>query len=198
MATDWLFYWMTQPSGLVLIGLAILVPFILWRLVLGRAFAAVGFLPPVVAYACAATGLLIVCFASAYLDFSGRVASGLLEEAQRWSIVPGWTIYSVVLYLIYVLPILGLVGVPLSALLLRTDNLTWVTIGVAIVVLWLALAVLSWAFPLNDWHRTHRFASLMGWLAELFPGVMTIGVPFLAGVYLTARRARREAIQTTA
>lgn len=37
MPTDWLFYWMTSLGGLILIGIAIGVPFLLWQKILGAA-----------------------------------------------------------------------------------------------------------------------------------------------------------------
>jgi hypothetical protein len=191
VATDWLFYWMTQPSGLALIGLAVVVPFILWRLLLGNVFAAVGFSPLAVAYACAAFGILVVNFTASHIEFSDRVSSGLLQESQRWSIVPGWTTYAAVLSLIYVLPLLAVVGVPLAALLLRMRRLTYASIAAAVVALWLVLAVVAWAFPINEWHRTHRLASLTGWLTELLPSIVLIAVPFFVGIYGASRSARR-------
>lgn len=191
MATDWLFYWMTRPSGLALIGLAVLVPFIFWRLLLGNAFAGVGFAPLAVAYACAALGLLLVNFGTSYVEFSSRASAGLLQEAQRWSIVPGWTIYSAMISLIYVLPLLAIVAVPLAALLLRARKLKYLNIAIAAVTLWLGLAVLAWFSPINEWQRTHRIASFVGLLRELLPGIVLVAVPFFLGVHGLTRSARR-------
>ena len=188
MATDWLFYWMTEPSGLALIGLAVAIPFLFWRLVLGHSFAGVGFMPLVIAYACAGLGLLLACFLSSYVDFSSRVSSGGLQESQRWSIVPGWTIYAAVLSLIYVLPLLGIVGVPLSALLLRTRKLTYVTIAAATVTLWLVLALVMWWAPPTTSGSRHIFLkSLTTLLKELLPGIVLVAGPFLLAIYGASR-----------
>ncbi|MBA3595487.1 MAG: hypothetical protein M3Q12_01840 [Pseudomonadota bacterium] len=190
MALDWLFYWMTEPRGLAAITLAVTLPFILWRLVLGKTFRPVGFKPLVAAYALAALGLLTVNFATSHIEFSARVADKLLQEAQRWSIVPGWTVYVTVISLLYVLPLLGLVAVPVSALLLRLRRLSLKTIVLAVLASWLTLALIAWSIPTDDWDRGRRLESLTLWLTELAPGVVLVALPFLLGVYLASRRYR--------
>ena len=190
MPTDWLFYWMMQPTGLLLIGLAVFIPFILWRFALGHAFPGVGFTPLLVAYACAALGLLVVNFTWSYLEFSERVTNGLLSEAQRWPIVAGWTLYTAVLSLIVVLPLLGIVGVPLSALLIRMRRLTYLNIAMTIMALWLALTLMAWGYPSNEWDRTHRLESLITWLKTLLPGIALIAGPFLLGIHQASRSSR--------
>lgn len=187
MALDWLFYWMTEPLGLAAIALAIALPFVLWRVVLGQTFRHIGFKPLLAAYALAALGLLTVNFATAHIEFSSRVADKLLQEAQRWSLVPGWTVYGAVISLLFVLPLLGLVAVPVSALLLRLRRLSLTTIGIAVLASWLTLVLIAWSIPSDDWDRDHRLESLTLWLTELAPGVVLVALPFLLGVYLASR-----------
>lgn len=182
MPTDWLFYWMTLPSGLALIGLATGIPFIIWRLVLGRAYTEIGFKPLVAAYVCAIAGLAAMAFISSHFEFNSRVAQGVLPEAQRWSTVPGWSIYLAVLSLIFVLPLAGLVGTPLSALLLRLRRFTYANIAIATVALWLSLAVLAWVLEVNEWHRTHSFESFFMFLKDLVPSILLIALPFLLSI----------------
>lgn len=190
MPPDWLFYWMTRPTGLALMVAAVAVPFIVWRLVLGRTFARIGYAPLGVGYCLATLGLLALTFISSHLQFSARVAKNVLPEAQRWSTVPGWTVYASVLSLVIVLPILGLLGVPLSALLLRLRRFTLASIGATVIAVWLALVVVAWAFPGNEWHRSNRIESLVMWLKELAPGVLLVALPFLAGIYIMSRGYR--------
>src|SRR5262245_39626408 len=93
--------------------------FLIWHALLGETFGDLGVTPLVVAYASAIAGLMVLCFAYSYLDFSDRVSRGVLSEPQRWSVVPGWTLYLVLLGLWIVLPGLTLVCVPLAAALIR-------------------------------------------------------------------------------
>jgi hypothetical protein len=178
MPTDFLFYGMTRPAGLTIIGLALAVPFVLWRLVLGEGFRPIGFGPLVLAYACTALGYFVLIFASAYTDFSARVARGLLAEEQRWSIVPGWTIYELVLFLILLLPFLTLAA-PYAALLLRLHSLKWSSIIATSLGVWVALGLLMWLIALVD--KPPELARLIGWFRDLLPGIAFVVV---LGVYL--------------
>jgi hypothetical protein len=187
MPTDFLFYWMTGPAGLTIIGLALAAPFVLWRLVLGAEFRPIGFGPLVLAYACTAVGYLALMFASAYADFSARVARGILAEEQRWSIVPGWTIYTLVLFLIVLLPFLTLAA-PYAALLLRLRVLKWSSIIASAVGLWIALGLLMWLITLAG--KPVEAELLIVWLRELLPGIVLVVLPFLMGVYLAAPSSR--------
>lgn len=190
MPTDWLFYWMTLPTGLIAIVAAVALPFFIWRLVLSSSFSSVGFVPLAAGYLLAAVGLFTVNFISSHLEFSARVAKNMLPEAQRWATVPGWTIYVSVLSLVLVLPLLGLVAVPVAAWLLKLRRMSFKTIAVGIVGVWLSLALIAWAIPSNEWHRTHRLESLQTWLTTLAPTVALVGLPFLLGIHIAARRCR--------
>ena len=193
MPSDWLFYWLTRPGGLLLIGMAIGVPFLVWRMTLGPKYAPIGSKPLALAYLYAGIGLVTMAFGASYSEFSDRVAGGLLPEAQRWSIVPGWTIYMTVLSLVLVLPLLGLIAVPVGASLLKRARLTLRNIGFCALVAWLALASLFWALPGNEWQRTHRLESFLTSSKGLLPGIFLVALPFMLGIYNGARSYRLRA-----
>ncbi|WP_425260351.1 hypothetical protein ACPOLB_05715 [Rubrivivax sp. RP6-9] len=191
MATDWLVYWMTRPEGLALIALAVAVPFAIWRMILGPRFVSVGFAPLATGYALAGVGLALTTLISSHVEFTSRVSTGALVESDRWSIVPGWSFYFVVLSLILVLPLLGLIGTPASAWLLRKRCLSHRSIAGALVGVWLVVAALAWLTPSNEWHRTHKLESLGMWLSTVGASVVAVGLPFVYGIYLVARRRER-------
>jgi hypothetical protein len=152
--------------------------------------AAIGIKPLAFAYLYAGVGLVGMNFVGCYMDFSKRVASGMLTESQRWSVVPGWAIYSTILLLVVVLPLLGLVGVPVTATFLKRALLTPRNIAVCTLVVWLALTSVGWAFPGNEWHRAHRLESFMMWLKNLLPGILFIALPFMLAIYKGSRSYR--------
>jgi hypothetical protein len=191
MPTDWLFFWMVQPYGLGLIALAIAIPFLFWRLVLGGAFSAVGFKPLVAGYIAALVGLSVQSLLSSYIEFSVRVSNGVLAEPERWSIVPGWAIYLGVLSLVVVLPILGAIGVPWSAALVKRNWLGYRSIFGTVLLVWLSLALLVWLLPSNEWHRTHRLESFALGLKDLVPSVLLVGLPFLFAIFFATRAGSR-------
>lgn len=189
MASDWLFYYMVQPFGLIAIAMGVGLPFLLWRLILGQTFHSVGFKPLAFGYLLAAGGLFIYNLISSYFEFSARVSTQMLSEADRWSTVPGWTVYITVLSLIFVLPLLGLLAAPLSAALLRFRRFSVLSIFVFVAGSWLLVALVGWLTPSNQWHETHRLESLRVWLMDLLPGFVCVGLPFLLGIYKTLRRS---------
>jgi hypothetical protein len=193
MATDFLFYWMMQPFGLALIGLSLAIPFLFWWLVLGKTFAGVGFRPLIIGCVSAAIGLLIANFGWAYAEFSARVARGVLQEERRWAIVPGWTVYTSVLSLILVIPLMAL-GAPYTAFLIRLRKLNFVTIALSVLGLWLAIVLVVWVSPSNEWHRAHRLESLVRLLWESLPGIVLVAVPFLLGIHAASRSAHRKSV----
>ena len=191
MAPDWLVYWLTRPLGLAFIALAIAVPFALWRLVLGPQFTRAGFAPLAAGYIFAALGLVLVSFTWSYFEFNSRVAAGGLAETQRWTIVPGWSIYFVILSLAAVLPILGLIATPASAWLVKKKCLSYGSIAVSLLTVSTTLAVLMWSFPSNEWHRTNRLESLGVALSTSGVSTVTVGAPFLLGIFIVIRRRER-------
>ncbi|MGX4643480.1 hypothetical protein [Massilia sp. SYSU DXS3249] len=190
MPTDWLFYWMTLPLGIVVtIGVAAL-PFALWRSLLGPTYQHIGIRPYLMGYGAGLLGLVLLSFTSSYLNFNEQAAAGLLREAQRWTIVPGWTVYIAVISLVIVLPLLGLIGVPVSAFLLKRSRFSVRNMILALAACWLALTVLLWLFPTNDWHRNHRLASFTMILRELFPGIAFVAGPFAMAIHWATRHGR--------
>lgn len=192
MATDGLFLALVHPIGLVLIAIAIGLPCTLWvRMVRSSQLPHRGRII-LMAYAAALSGLLVSSAASSYLEFSSRAASGMLQEAQRWSIVPGWTIYVMVLALLVVLPLLAFVGVPVSAFLVRRSRLSvWTATG-ALFGAFLLSVLLLWSFPSNEWHRTHRLDSLFLIARELLSAFAIVGGAFAGAILAQVKSAARQ------
>lgn len=198
MAGDWAVYWLTSSFGLIVIGAVIGISFAIWRGILSSDFATIGFRPLALAYLCAGIGYVGINFVGCYLDFSNRVAEGLLSEHQRWSVVPGWTMYATVLLLVIVLPLLALVGVPVTAIVLKRALLTPKNIAVCTLVVLLALSSLGFFFPGNEWHRTHRLESFVMWLKTLLPAILFVALPFMLTVYKVARPYRLQSRDASA
>jgi len=187
MATDWLFYYLTRPLGLLVIAVAIAIPFVIWRAVLGNAYPLFGMRPIAGGYAAALAGLLLLHFISSYREFTSRVEHGMLDEGTRWSTVPGWTIYVAVLSLIVVLPMLGFIAVPITALLLKRRRFNYRSICALLLITWLVLGSSMGSLPINEWQQTHRLHVLGEILVELLPGVLLVGLPFFGVVGVTTR-----------
>lgn len=62
MPADYLFYRLTRPLGLLLVGIAVLLPFLVWRYLLGNKYHEIGSGPLALAYVCSLAGLVINSF----------------------------------------------------------------------------------------------------------------------------------------
>lgn len=201
MASDWLFHWMTLPFGLIVIAIAVALPLPLWRRILGAHYVRIGVQPYVAGYLAALAGVMMVSFGFSYVEFSGRVAAGVLEESQRWTIVPRWTVNMAVLSLVAVLPLLGLVGVPLAAILLRRHWFSHLAAVAAVALAWVVLTCLIWWVPVNNWAKAHRFEAFIDFLTNLLPGMLLVALPFLLAiryvVYCRREQGHSDDCQTT-
>lgn len=191
MASDGLFLALTHPIGLVIVALAILIPCLLWAQALRTSGLPSRRRIIAVSYLAALAGLLVSCSMSSYLEFSSRVSAGILEESQRWSVVPGWTLYMSVLSLLVVLPLLAFIGVPVSAVLLRRNRFSVPASLGALCASFMGVVVFLWLLPSNEWHRTHRFESLLMIAQELSSGFILVGGAFLAALLVQVRNAVR-------
>jgi hypothetical protein len=87
--------------------------------------------------------------------------------------------------------LLGLIGVPVSAILLKRGKFDFRPITATLVIFWLALVVLVWFFPSNEWHCTHRLESFTSTLMGSLPTIGLVTFPFAMGIHWATRRNRR-------
>ena len=186
MPTDFLYYWLVQPLGLASLSAITAVSFLAWRLVLGPAYRVYGPKPLAVAYAVAVCGHALLNFYFSNQEFTARVSRNVLEEASRWSIVPGWTLYMSVLTLLLLLPLLVVLSA-LAAALLRSRKYSYrvvATISLGFVVL---AGVGVWWFSSGSWMLIDHLALLAATLgAAAFAVALTV-LPFLAAIGHFAR-----------
>ncbi|MEJ2107577.1 MAG: hypothetical protein P8X48_09670 [Acidiferrobacteraceae bacterium] len=192
MATDWIFYSLTRPLGLVLIAAGLAIPFAIWRVVMGSSFQEFGVRPLAAGYGASFLGLALLCFWSSYSEFSSRVDQGLLEEASRWSTVPGWTIYLAILSLLIVLPVLGFIAVPACAALLKKGWFNSKSISGLLVGSWSIPAIAVALLPSNLWEQGNPWQAMIEVLSESIAGVLLVGLPFFSAILITARITRRD------
>ena len=187
MPVDFLVYWFSRPAGLAVLAAFIALSFVCWRLRLGSRYQEIGLTPLAVAYLCALAGLVVLSFWGAYANFDARVGRGLLDETKRWSLVPSWTVYRLVLSTAFVVPSLALIGVPLVAWFLKYRPLTYRDVAILMLGIWATFAVLLWLFisGVNGKIEIHVLAEL---LKESIAGVILIMGPFLFALHLTTRR----------
>jgi len=189
MPSDWVLSYALGPLGLAFAAVMLSLPVLIWRLILGAAFPQVGVRPVVAGYLAAFLGLAALSFGDAYVAFDAALAKGKLPETERWAVVPNGTVELTVLSLLLVLPAIGFIGVPWSAVLLKKSRFTLRGIFGSTLFTWIALALLMWQFPTNvEWDNAHHLEALGLALRDSALLVVFIGAPFLSAIY--AERSR--------
>jgi hypothetical protein len=181
LGAELLIVWMIFPGALIVAAL-IALTFGLWSKFLGDASARYRRRALANGYLAAGLGLLACSFITANMQFNSM--SQWLIEKERWSKVSGYMLLNVLVGL-WLGPLLILITLPGIGFLLRTKRLNLSSITLVLLALWFCLTLLSWAFPQNDWHLTHRLESLKMWLASMFWPVALIAGPFLLAVKYT-------------
>ena len=184
MGPEYVVYYMTRPLGLLCIGIALAIPFVIWRLILGSKFVAVGYAPLLFGYIASLAGLFLMALGTSYTEFTHRVEAGFLEEGLRWTTIFGWSMSFSLLSLLTVLPTLGVLVTPVVGYYVRTKKFTPYFICRVVLLTWIALAIATWTFPSNLWHMTHRLESLQMALTRNALAVSMVGLPFLLAIYL--------------
>ncbi|WP_129587798.1 hypothetical protein [Herbaspirillum robiniae] len=185
MATDFLVFWITHPLGIAIFFIA--MPLICWRLVRSEKNLSRRIRPYVLAFTSSIVGLIILCFLTSLMDFGSR-ATGPVNELGRWATILGWTIHLSILLSVFVLPLIGLIAVPVAALLLRFQRFEMRNIVGVLVFFWAILTFAVWSFPDNSWAESHRFGSFVSYGQAIACGVAFIAVPFFFTLYFMKSR----------
>jgi hypothetical protein len=188
MATDFIVYYTTGWLGLVLAFFTLGGALVIWRALLGDMLSDLGGLPIVVAYGSAIVGLAMLCFVDSCLDFSDRVTRGVFSEPQRWSVVPNWTLYLLLLALWIVLPGLTLVAVPMAAVAIRRRCFRLPIVGLVSLAWWITLSIGLYALAeKSEWQRLHHAEAIVGVLKGFLPGILLVVLPFFLSLSIFAR-----------
>ncbi len=190
MPSDFLYYWLVQPLGIAALIAVVASSFAVWRVVLGPEHHRYGFKPLVVAYSSALCGHTLLNFYFSHQEFNNRVARSVLQEPQRWSIVPGWTLYVGVLTLLLLLPLLLLLSA-FAAALLRSRKLSYRTIALTNLSLAVFISVAMWWFSSGTWLLKDHLELLASTLVSATIVIALTVLPFLGIIgYLANARSK--------
>ena len=178
---------MLQPLGLLCIAVALAVPFVIWRLVLGKRVVVIGYAPLAVALTSSLLGLFLAKLWAVHGGIPHPIVLGSVSRPTEWGMAVNWATQSSMLALLSTLPTLGLVATPLASYFLRTGRLTLPLIGRVLFLIWIALALASWSFPATTWHVENRLASLQYYLTQSAICVCMVGAPYALLMYVCVR-----------
>ena len=106
------------------------------------------YVPLFAGFAVSMAGLALFTYIECYADFTSLVHQGYYTEAQRAVYLPGRVFGQAIVELVFLLPAISFVVVPLTTWLIRRGRLTFKGIGLFAIIGWLALSLVGWVFNL--------------------------------------------------
>jgi hypothetical protein len=107
------------------------------------------YVPLLAGFAVSMVGLALLTYVECYADFTSLVQQGYYTEADRTVYLPGRVVGQAIVELVFVLPAIAFVVVPLTTWLIRSGRLTFKGIGLLAIVGWFILSVIGWVFNLT-------------------------------------------------
>lgn len=148
MGTEIVFVWIFPIAALCL-GAAAFFWFRIARLeqpMLGGLVRA--YLPLIIGFTISIAGLAVLSYVSSAANFTALIQQGYYTEAERSAYLPRWVVGQAILSMIFVLPAICFVVVPLTVSLIKNNRLTFKWITLYAVAGWLALSLLGWLLNL--------------------------------------------------
>jgi hypothetical protein len=139
------------------------------------------FVPLFAGFAVSMAALALLTYIECYADFTSLVQQGYYTEAERATYLPRRFVGQAIVELVFVLPAISFVIVPLTAWLIRRGRLTFKEIGRFAIVGWFALSLVGWIVSLGI-TPPYSFFSLLGSTAV---PVLIYGLPIpVAAIWL--------------
>jgi hypothetical protein len=142
-----------------------------WKTKSGRLKA---FVPLVAGFAVSMVGLALLTYIESYADFTSLVQQGYYTEAQRAVYLPGRVVGNAIVQLVFLLPVISFVVVPLTTWLIRRNRLAFKGIGLLAILGWFALSLLGWVLNVATITPPYPFPSF---LESMAIPVLLYGLP---------------------
>ena len=133
------------------------------------------------------TAVAILSYIESHALFTYLIEQGYYTEAQRALYLPRRVAGHAIVQLIFLLPIIAFVVVPLTAWLIRADRLTLKAIGLFAVSGWVALLLLGWLLNLATSTPSYPMPTFL--TSTAIP-VLLYGLPIPLAAFLLLRSER--------
>ena len=144
MGTEIVFVLILPIAALCLVSAALLWSHVAKTESGGRGGPLKAYVPLLAGFAVSMIGLALVTYSECYADFTSLVQQGYYTEAERAMYLPRRVVGQAIVALVFLLPAISFLVVPLTTWLIRKDRLTFSRIGLLAVVGWLTLSILGW------------------------------------------------------
>lgn len=189
MPSDFAFYYLTQPLGILFQLALLVVPVLLLRAAAPTSFRKVGFRRIAQGYGGVALVTLCLAFFEAFTLGRSKVALGHIPADTFATWVSSSVLYLFVLMFIFTLLFTSFLVAPITIWFGSRNRATLPAIVMVGVVVAVLVAALSAAFPSNEWARAHPFGEFWQVLSSIGIGVILVPFGFGLGARLPVRQA---------
>jgi hypothetical protein len=146
------------------------------------------YVPLFAGFAVSMAGLALLTYIECYADFTSLVQQGYYTEAQRAVYLPGRVVGQAIVELVFLLPAISFVVVPLTTWLIRRARLTFRGIGLFAIIGWFALSLVAWVFNFATITPPYSFPYFLE--STAIP-VLLYGLPIpVAAIWLPRRKSQ--------
>ena len=150
------------------------------------------YVPLLAGFAVSMIGLAVLTYVECYADFTSLIQQGYYTEAERAVYLPRRVVGQAIVELVFLLPAISFVVVPLTTWLIRRRGLTFKGVGLLAMVGWFALSLVGWIVNLTTITPPYSFASFLG--STVVPVVLyALPIP-VAAILLRPREGRRPSV----
>jgi hypothetical protein len=145
------------------------------------------YVPLFAGFAVSMIGLALVTYIECYADFTSLVQQGYYTEAERAAYLPGRFVGQSIVELVFLLPAIAFVVVPLTTWLIKRGRLTLKGIGLLAIIGWFALSLVGWIVNLAIIIPPYSFPAFLE--STAIP-VLLYGLPIpIAAIWLLRPRS---------
>jgi hypothetical protein len=107
------------------------------------------YVPLLAGFTVSMAALALVTYIECYADFTSLVQQGYYTEAERAVYLPRRVVGQAIVELVFLLPAISFVVVPLTTWLIKRGRLTFRDIGLLAITGWFALSLVGWILSLG-------------------------------------------------
>lgn len=143
------------------------------------------YVPLIAGFVVSMTGLALLTYIDSNADFTSLIQQGYYTEAQRPIYLPRRVVGQAIVSLVFVLPLICFVVIPMTTRLIRTCRLKLGGVVLRLVIGWVALSIIGWLMSLG---MTPPY-SLLDFLKSTAVPTLVYGLPIpLAALLFFGRR----------
>jgi hypothetical protein len=181
MPSDYAFYYLTQPGGIMFLVALLFGPIVLVRLVARTSYIQVGIRRLLLAHSAVLVATVVLATLEAISIGREKLAAGHVAQEAFVNWLASGVLYLAVLMYVFTLAFASFIVLPFYVWCVSRSRGTLVSLATLGVVCAMTVASLAVAFPSNQWAQTHPVQEFVAALSSIGVGAVVVCVAFGVG-----------------